>query len=525
MWTSFFCCSHSPSIPTLDNYHRINQHQISVPSQTLHSMVRTSSRLAAVAEKAKAKALAEEQATVAQEKASTIKVEHDANANAMPARKKRAQPNPQHSKTDAVDDEVDAGIKRTHTPKRDATTTVSKKPAAMKKDPVKMEEGSMDLKATKRKSSKEQSINSENHLADPTTSLVSDNSTATVPTIKTRTTTATAGKAEKLKAQSKKRKVDEEDECINDDDHRAQGSESEPVKGAKRPRRNTKQDAVSEVKKHQEVPKGTNPCAWLPTEVWHVVLSYLPLSQVAVISLVNTTWLDGCRSYPVWRIICEKNKVGPPKSKYKSYMALACKYSYFICDRCHSLTMKGQTKSEVTLPMKDKDDNGVTWLLCLKCRLEHHRRHPVKLKNKKDAKGRANVIARTRASYEYQLTTSDLDRLPCTVRPNPHYRNGPPMRLYSEIQVEKLALRIHGGPCGLTAAASDVLKKKRDSFKRRDVHFNKAPTFRFSQEQSSQEQDWHGHGSQEQSSHELATQEEQVSQEQASQVIPQIMQE
>ncbi|GJJ68729.1 hypothetical protein EMPS_01075 [Entomortierella parvispora] len=516
-------------------------------------MVRTSSRLAAVAEKAQAQALAEEQARAAlAEVAATFRAQQAAKARISSAKKKRIQPKVQHSTSDGTADgadmdtsETNAGTK-TSKSKRDATTMGPKKSAASKQVPVLKAKDSSDLKSRKKVLKKKQGVDPEHHPV-PTTSLTSDNpsttATPTTPTKKAKTpakastkkakSTSTASTsfkktkaptatviesvAEKPRVGGKKRKVKKEDE--DGDEHKALDPESRPTKRTKRQHGETKQDAVSVMEIRAAAPKGTNPCAWVPTEVWHVILSYLPLSQVAVISLVNTTWLDGCRSYPAWKTICEKNNLGPPKSKYKTFMALACKYSYFICDRCHDLTMKGLTKSEVTLPIKDKDDDDLTWLLCRNCRLAYYGRHPLKLRAKKDPNdGYVNRITRTRALDQYELTTDDLDTLPCTVHQNPHYRNGPPMRLYNEVKVEKLALRVHGGHCGISAAASDLIRKKREAFKLRDSNFNKPRPLPSSQELASQEQASLGQASQEQASQGQASQ-ELASQGQASQEL------
>ncbi|KAG0247793.1 hypothetical protein BG011_000919 [Mortierella polycephala] len=95
----------------------------------------------------------------------------------------------------------------------------------------------------------------------------------------------------------------------------------------------------------------TDPCAVLPIEIWYQILSLLRLSQVATISNVSKIWLDGSRSYPVWKTICELNRLGVPKRKYQSYLALACSRSSFICEKCLSITMGSMTERQSNIPL------------------------------------------------------------------------------------------------------------------------------------------------------------------------------
>ncbi|KAF9958520.1 hypothetical protein BGZ72_000271 [Mortierella alpina] len=99
----------------------------------------------------------------------------------------------------------------------------------------------------------------------------------------------------------------------------------------------------------------SDPCSVLPTEIWHKVLSQLPLSQVAKTSWVSKTWLDGARAWRVWQQICEKCTLGTPKLKYKTFMAIVCANSYFICDKCYShSTGSGSYVRRSAIPLKVK---------------------------------------------------------------------------------------------------------------------------------------------------------------------------
>ncbi|KAG9323295.1 hypothetical protein KVV02_002274 [Mortierella alpina] len=156
-------------------------------------------------------------------------------------------------------------------------------------------------------------------------------------------------------SRQRKRKQDQIDTAADD---------APVVKPTKRPRKSKNAKAVALKQENHDVemasttasprPRNrTDPCEMLPTEVWHQVLSLLPLSQAATSSLVSKTWLDGARAWPIWKQICEASKLGKPKRKYKTYMSLVCAQSYFICDKCHSFShgIKVFNASGIPLPV------------------------------------------------------------------------------------------------------------------------------------------------------------------------------
>lgn len=56
---------------------------------------------------------------------------------------------------------------------------------------------------------------------------------------------------------------------------------------------------------------------------------------------------------------------------------------------------------------------------------------------------KSQLITATRAKKEYVLTESDLDKLPCTLANNPHYKCAAPMRLYKLVDIMDLANAKH----------------------------------------------------------------------------------
>ncbi|KAF9940718.1 hypothetical protein BGZ65_006283 [Modicella reniformis] len=217
----------------------------------------------------------------------------------------------------------------------------------------------------------------------------------------------------------------------------------------------------------------TDPCAVLPTEVWHQILSLLPLSKVTGLSLVSKTWLDGTRAFPAWKIICETHKLGMPKLKYRSYMALVCSRSFWICDKCHSYTTGRGNVSEIPLKVANEDDDEFTWLLCHACRLNYYRRYPEEVRDDEEEEWQRKKITKTNAQSIYHLSDDQLSGLYYDERRNPYYRSGYPMRLYNRHAVQKRALRIHAGWVGIDASTEGIARKRSAAFRLREEGFKR----------------------------------------------------
>ncbi|KAG0198111.1 hypothetical protein BGX33_012583, partial [Mortierella sp. NVP41] len=263
-----------------------------------------------------------------------------------------------------------------------------------------------------------------------------------------------------------------------------------------------------------------DPCAVLPTEIWHQVLTHLPLSTIARASSVSKAWLDGSRSCPVWKTVCETGGLGAPKQKYKSHMALASAHSYWVCERCFGVSKGRPQGSNIPLPVslankpQDQDDedgeekkapvkkedqgqgqaqaqaqdedqdqaqpqndskssDGLSniWQLCLDCRKAHFDEHPEPLRDEAFAgehifqEETTLKVTKTGACGVYGLTEADLSDLAYQERRNPHRRNGHPMRLYDRNEVQKLALDIHAGWVGVDAVRDGLARKRQTMFR------------------------------------------------------------
>ncbi|KAF9320832.1 hypothetical protein BG003_004613 [Podila horticola] len=233
-------------------------------------------------------------------------------------------------------------------------------------------------------------------------------------------------------------------------------------------------DDDEDANEHALVPiNPSDPCSLFPTEMWHMVLDRLPLSQIARMSSVNNGWLTGARSYRGWATAAACGKMGAPKIKYKTFMALVCSRSYFVCDRCLSYSTGKDLRSRIPLAVPVNGNAANTWLLCHDCRREYYRKHPERLRppcNSKDKKTYvANArICKTSAMWDYWLDAGDIAGLQFDEYDNPHNARGHPMRLYDELVVQKRAYRVHAGWVGLDGAKANVPKSRRAAHRARE---------------------------------------------------------
>ncbi|KAF9329051.1 hypothetical protein BG006_007877 [Podila minutissima] len=284
-------------------------------------------------------------------------------------------------------------------------------------------------------------------------------------------------------------KVEEEDVIIKQEEGEADNSnQGNTVDGTKQRRvRASTSKGKAKAEDHstqtteatgtsEKAPLPTNPqdpCSVFPTELWHAVLDYLPLSVVANTSIVSNTWLTAARTYNGWRIAAEKGGMGAPKTKYKSWMALVCSHSDFVCDRCMGFSNGKGRGSHIPLPVKMNDDDGNIWHMCWDCRNRYYCLNPEPLHAPCDPEDTHTYeagkrITKGRSMSEYALREEDLDPIPREQRRNPHVRSAAPMLLFDEATIQDTALAIHAGWVGVQAAAGNQLKKKRESFKARD---------------------------------------------------------
>lgn len=201
------------------------------------------------------------------------------------------------------------------------------------------------------------------------------------------------------------------------------------------------------------------PFSSLPVEILQHIISWLPLPEIARASMVSKTWLDAVHYMSVWRTICREAGLGEPKKKYKTYMALACADSFWICTRCYSFSNAKTNRADLPLPVKDVDDNNHVHMLCLQCRREYFHKHPAPLKKgvyrqEFDWIPRAGSIAPNGVYINYGLEGSQLDGIEVVGSSS----QGLP--LYDRSEVQKRAIHVHGGWVGVNAQATNPRRKR-----------------------------------------------------------------
>ncbi|KAF8932076.1 hypothetical protein BGZ47_011576 [Haplosporangium gracile] len=201
------------------------------------------------------------------------------------------------------------------------------------------------------------------------------------------------------------------------------------------------------------------PFSSLPVEILQHIISWLPLPEIARASMVSKAWLDAVHYLSVWKIICQEAGLGEPKKKYKTHMALACADSFWICARCYSYSNAKTHRADLPLPVKDVDENNHVHMLCLQCRREYYRKHPEPLKKgvyrqEFDWVPRVGSIAPNGIYINYGLEGNQLDGLETVGSSS----QGLP--LYDRSEVQKCAMRVHGGWVGVDAEATNPRRKR-----------------------------------------------------------------
>ncbi|KAF9120610.1 hypothetical protein BGW39_011239 [Mortierella sp. 14UC] len=221
--------------------------------------------------------------------------------------------------------------------------------------------------------------------------------------------------------------------------------------------------------------KSSDPPVVLPVEIWHMILSFLPISTIARSSVVSKSWLEGSRSHPIWRRACETGGLGGPNEVYKSWMALACAHSFWICELCLSIS-KGESRSS-HIPLRasidEPDHHDPTlqkWMCCHACRLKYDvvkcegyefgRIFPELNHDSWDCFD--GILSINYAQVYYALTLSELGT---------HNYSG---SFVGHEETETLAVKVHGGSAGVLAAYERLAQKRQVEFERRARAFRLA---------------------------------------------------
>ncbi|KAF8932075.1 hypothetical protein BGZ47_011575 [Haplosporangium gracile] len=197
-----------------------------------------------------------------------------------------------------------------------------------------------------------------------------------------------------------------------------------------------------------------------PTEVLQQILLCLPLSKIARHSRVSKAWLDAARVLSVWKEACKKAELGAPRKKYRTHIALVCANSYWICERCMSFSKGREHYADLPLPVEDKEDDHLVWMLCLACRIEYFERYPEPLKEDKVYRDEFAFVVQTKQLaphaifINYALRGENLRGVPSTGQQDS--RN----QLFDRGAVQRRALEVHGGWVGVDACATNPSRKR-----------------------------------------------------------------
>jgi hypothetical protein len=201
-------------------------------------------------------------------------------------------------------------------------------------------------------------------------------------------------------------------------------------------------------------------CSIFPTEVLQQILLCLPLSKIARHSRVSMAWLDAARVLPVWKVACKKGELGEPRKKYKTYMALVCANSYWICEQCMSFSKGREHYADLPLPVKNEEDDHLVWMLCLACRIEYFARYPEPLKEDKVYRDEFAFVVQTKQLaphsifINYALRGENLRGVASTGRQDTK------RQLFDRGAVQRRALEVHGGWVGVDACATNPGRKR-----------------------------------------------------------------
>ncbi|KAG0045620.1 hypothetical protein BGZ83_009205 [Gryganskiella cystojenkinii] len=239
----------------------------------------------------------------------------------------------------------------------------------------------------------------------------------------------------------------------------------------------------------------------VPVELWLHIMSFIPSSHLATtLSLVSKMMLSFCRSLPRWKSICEQHNFGEPKRRYKTYMALVCSESYFLCDRCDSRTMGPEPRrryycSSSEIPVwvwiktgGDHDVEAFTERLCRSCRCRSYMNF-VDHDEILDAIDPNERVSSSLVLGELRLQQSDLEGLdfhPFRITQSDYGRRDRVVRvlhkMYSLRELTEVAMAVHGGWAGIKAAKTRrssmllAMYKERKKPIKRVLKYDRNPT-------------------------------------------------
>ncbi|KAF9934189.1 hypothetical protein BGZ67_003983 [Mortierella alpina] len=111
----------------------------------------------------------------------------------------------------------------------------------------------------------------------------------------------------------------------------------------------------------------------IPVEIWHMTLSFVPLTRLALMTRVSKGWRTMIDSLHVWQELAVRNELGQPGGNITTYKDLILGQMVAVCDVC--LNRSKDYGIHLPLPVQRPDLLGLVWM-CKRCRDNYGATHP-----------------------------------------------------------------------------------------------------------------------------------------------------
>ncbi|KAI7884121.1 uncharacterized protein EV154DRAFT_522362 [Mucor mucedo] len=197
----------------------------------------------------------------------------------------------------------------------------------------------------------------------------------------------------------------------------------------------------------------------MPHELWHKVISYLPLSQICRLGKVSRKFRGLVTQHSVWRDICQRagllSRIPHNNTIYETILS---RYSKYICELCGMYCAR-KVGSMVSLPVIIESFDMII-SLCRDCRVQFYQSYPEPERDLPKRKMiypiscewmKCHTLPLYSAMVEYALAEYELKQLSCAYHGS-SINVAPLVKHYDERDVIVLARKIHGGEIGITRA-------------------------------------------------------------------------
>lgn len=210
--------------------------------------------------------------------------------------------------------------------------------------------------------------------------------------------------------------------------------------------------------------KVTSSQGLMPHELWHKVISYLPLSQICILGKVSRKFRGLVTRHTMWKDIAKRAGVLSRIPQHSTiYETILNRYSKYICELC-GIYCARKIGSMVSLPVIVESFDMIM-SLCRDCRVCFYQSYP---EPDRDLPKRMMIypiscewmkyhtLPLYSAMVEYALAEYELKQLSCAYHGS-SINVAPLVKHYDERDVIALARKIHGGEIGITRALMSSL--------------------------------------------------------------------